>query len=96
MLEGSAARLKWIGAGTHSYQGHREKLEHDGTLAASPDGLTMRFTRNQVFTSPSAAAAIVAGRSANGRNEWVLPDSHLTYGAWQHQGVDEALKEHVT
>jgi hypothetical protein len=38
-------------------------------------------------------AYIGEGRSANGRNEWVTQDGSLTYGDWQRQGVDEALKE---
>jgi hypothetical protein len=28
------------------------------------------FTQDQVFTSPSSAAAVILGRSANGRTEW--------------------------
>jgi hypothetical protein len=93
VLADSTARLQWAGAGGHNYRGLREKLELDGTLMPSADGTTMRFTRNQVFASPSAAAAVVTGRSANGRNEWVMQDGNLTYGDWQRQGVDEALKE---
>ena len=30
----------------------------------------MIFTRDYLFSSPSAAAMIVLGRSANGRTEW--------------------------
>ena len=93
VLADSAARLKWAGAGGHNYRGLREKLERDGTLVPSLDGATMRFSRNQVFASPSAAAAVVTGRSANGRNEWVAHKGSLTYGDWQRQGVDEALEE---
>jgi Domain of unknown function (DUF4357) len=92
ILAESNARLKWTGAGGHSYRGLREILDRDGTLAPSPDGLTMRFTRNQVFASPSAAAAVVTGRSANGRNEWATAEGRLSYGDWQRQGVDEALE----
>lgn len=92
VLAGSTARLKGT-AGGHSYRGLREKLERDGTLVPSPDGATMRFSRNQVFASPSAAAAVVTGRSANGRNEWVAYKGSLTYGDWQRQGVDEAFEE---
>ncbi len=89
----STARLKWADAGGHKYRGLREKLERDGTLVPSFDGVTMRFTHSQVFASPSAAAAVVTGRSANGRNEWVMQDGSLTYGDWQRQSVDDALKE---
>ena len=37
----------------------------------------------------------MTGRSANGRNEWVIVKGRLTYGDWQRQGVDDALKEIV-
>jgi hypothetical protein len=40
----------------------------DGTIV---DGM---FTRDHTFTSPSAAASVVLGRSANGRKEWTLLD----------------------
>jgi len=93
VLVDSTARLKWTGAGGHNYRTLRAKLEQDGTLVPSLDGATMRFTHSQVFASPSAAAAIVAGRSANGRVEWVTADSRLTYGDWQRKGVEEALAE---
>jgi hypothetical protein len=89
----STARLKWVGVEGHNYRGLREKLERDGTLGPAPGDATMHFTRRQVFASPSAAAAVVTGRSANGRNEWVTADGHLTYGDWQRQGIDEAMKE---
>lgn len=93
VLVDSTARLKWAGVGGHNYRSLREKLEGDGTLVPSQDGMTMRFSHSQVFASPSAAAAVVTGRSANGRNEWVAHEGSLTYGDWQRQGVDEALKE---
>lgn len=96
VLADSTARLQWTGAGGHNYRGLREKLERDRTLVPSLDGATMRFTRSQVFASPSAAAATVTGRSANGRNEWVTADGHLTYGDWQRQGVDDVLQEVAT
>lgn len=53
----------------------------------------MRFARDQVFASPSAAAAVVEGRSANGRNEWQIPGTAISYGSWQNQGVDQAAEE---
>jgi hypothetical protein len=96
VLADSTARLTWTGARAHNYRGLRERLEHDGTLVASPDGATMRFSHSQVFASPSAAAAIVLGRSANGRNEWVTAEGRVTYGDWQRQGIDEALNEAVS
>lgn len=91
VLEGSQARREWAGVERHSYTGLRAKLEQDGTLAASPDGASMYFTRNYVFNSPSAAAAIVAGRTANGRIEWLVQGHRTTYGQWETQGIDEVM-----
>ncbi|MFI6573596.1 GIY-YIG nuclease family protein [Nocardia fluminea] len=91
VIEGSRARLAWIGDESHSYVGLREKLEHDGTLV--PDGPAMRFTRNHVFASPSAAAAIVVGRAANGRKDWRVKGSQTSYGQWETEGVEEAMKQ---
>lgn len=96
VLEGSGARLKWTGAERHSYTGLRGKLEQDGTLVPTPDGFAMQFTRNHVFASPSAAAAIVAGRSANGRFEWMVQGTRTTYGQWEAEGVDEAMQQEVS
>lgn len=92
VIEGSTARLKWVGAAGHSYRDLREKLERDGTLALAPNGLTMRFTHNQVFASPSAAGAMITGRSSNGRKEWLTSEGQLTYGDWQQQKIEDALK----
>jgi hypothetical protein len=58
-------------------------MEHDGTLALLADGSAMDFTRDQVFASPSAAAACVLGRTSNGRTEWRVDNSSLTFGEWQ-------------
>lgn len=91
VLEGSSARLAWTGVEGHSYTGLRSKLEQDGTLVPTPDGSAMRFSRDHVFASPSAAAAIVAGRSANGRTEWVVQGGRRTYGQWETEGVEEAM-----
>lgn len=95
VLEGSVARLKWSGSVGHSYTSLRAKLEHDGTLVQCPDGASMQFTRNHVFASPSAAAAVVAGRSANGRTEWLVEGTRTTYGQWETEGIDEAMTKDV-
>lgn len=46
----------------------RQELIANGVLAMA-DGL-YRFTQDYSFSSPSTAAAVVLGRSANGRIEW--------------------------
>jgi hypothetical protein len=92
VYERSSARLEWTGV-DDGYKRLREKLEDDGTLAKSADGKSRVFTRNQVFASPSAAAAVITGRSANGRLEWKVQGSGASYGSWQSEGVDRALNE---
>lgn len=89
VIEGSHARATWVGVGNDGYKALHEKLRQDGTITPNGEG-PLRFTHDQVFASPSAAAAIVLGRSANGRIEWRTQDSGTTYGSWQSQGVDEA------
>ena len=46
----------------------RQELIGNGVLAVEGGGY--RFSQDYVFTSPSTAAAVVLGRSANGRIEW--------------------------
>ena len=89
VLEGSGARTAWTGV-EHAYKVLREKLVRDGAIVPGHDPATMRFARNQVFASPSAAAAVVVGRTANGRQDWKLKGSGLSYGDWQAQGIDQA------
>ena len=46
----------------------RQELIANGVLQRNVDHL--RFTQDYVFSSPSTAAAVILGRSANGRLEW--------------------------
>jgi hypothetical protein len=46
----------------------RDELKKRGVLV--PDGGKLRFTQSYAFNSPSLAAAVVLGRSANGRVDW--------------------------
>jgi hypothetical protein len=89
--EGSQAR-NWVGT-DHSYRRFQEKLVADGTLVPSDDVSTLVFTRAYVFASPSGAAAMVAGRTANGRTEWKVQGSGKSYADWQTEGIDSALSE---
>jgi hypothetical protein len=46
----------------------RKDLLEQGVIV--PNGTCYVFTQDQVFTSPSTAAGVVLGRTANGRIEW--------------------------
>lgn len=50
------------------YKKFRIQLLNDGVIAFQ-DGI-FRFTKDQLFTSPSQAAAIIVGYAINGRNCW--------------------------
>ncbi|MCV2362487.1 GIY-YIG nuclease family protein [Paucibacter sp. DJ1R-11] len=92
VLEGSTTRPEWEGTEVGGYKALFYELVQQGLLAPSPDGKLRYFTRSQPFRSPSAAAAVVTGRSANGRIEWVTEDGRLTYGAWAEQRVNQAAE----
>jgi hypothetical protein len=47
---------------------NRKDLQAQGVLVS--DGGHLRFTQDYTFPSPSSAACVVLGRSANGRTEW--------------------------
>lgn len=82
VLAASAAQNKWIGAGSQnsSYSALHAKLVEAGIIRLADPNAT--FSENYAFSSPSAAAAVVLGRSANGRTEWVVEGSTKTYGDW--------------
>lgn len=90
VLEGSLARGEWAGI-DGGYQVLFQQLCDDGVLADSGNNLR-RFTTDYAFSSPSAAAAVVAGRAANGRKDWKAEGSGLTYGEWQDLRVSEAAE----
>lgn len=83
VMQGSTARSAWVSASiTHnSYAAQRADLVKTGVLVQSGD--RMVFTSSYAFSSPSAAAAIVQGRPANGRIEWHVKGSAMTYHAWE-------------
>lgn len=92
VLEGSGARSTWAGV-QHVYKALHERLLQAAVLVPSHEGRTMRFAHDQVFASPSAAAAVVLGRTSNGRNDWKIPGTAMSYGTWQVRGIDSAASE---
>jgi hypothetical protein len=68
VLKGSQASASEVPS-IHAYLiGLRRDLVAQGVLV--PDGENLRFTQDYTFTSPSTAAGVILGRSANGRIEW--------------------------
>jgi hypothetical protein len=87
---GSQARLKWEGKGTEdsSYAHLHEELRSTGVLV--PDGERCVFAKSYAFRSPSAAAAVVNGRPANGTTEWKVVGTGKTYKEWEAAQLDAA------
>lgn len=88
--KGSEVRGKWAGdlqAKTHYFKLH-DDLVQSGIIQSNKQGGVM--LEDYAFSSPSAAAAVVAGRSANGRTSWVLQsDSQTTYADWESSQLQE-------
>nr|MCU0705537.1 GIY-YIG nuclease family protein [Fimbriiglobus sp.] len=68
VLKGSAAAGSEVPSTPDSIARLRHLLITDGVLIAQNGNLV--FTRDHLFPSPSAAAGVVLGRSANGWIEW--------------------------
>jgi len=90
VFKGSKARMDWEGV-EGTYTALFNELVSNGVLVATADGRHREFSRDYAFSSPSAAAAIVSGRSANGRIQWLTQAGGQTYGAWQEDRVNQAL-----
>ena len=86
VLEGSEA-LTDTGYVQHdTYGAIKRTLIADGVLVPH-NGMAgmgkLRFAKPWSFTSPSAAAAVVLDRNANGRLEWKVKGATETYHDWQ-------------
>ena len=86
---GSSGRAEWVGAEGHNagYASLHGELLSSGVLTVQ-DGRAV-FAENYAFSSPSAAAAVVLGRSANGAAEWKTVEGR-TYKDWEQGKLSEA------
>lgn len=80
-LRGTAESTKQAYAGLHA---RHQKLIADGSIVVA-DGVG-KLARDVAFSSPSLAAAVVLGRSSNGRREWLWDGG--TYQQWQDRGLN--------
>jgi hypothetical protein len=68
VLAGSIIRTEITENAHTSHAEKREALRRIGVLKKGPKGI--RFERDHLFATPSAAASLVAGNNANGWDEW--------------------------
>lgn len=79
---GSQARAAWEGQekATSAYASLHDELKRSGVLI--PHGNHCVFAENYAFSSPSAAAAVVYGRQAQGTTAWKTSIGQ-TYKDWE-------------
>lgn len=85
VLSGSVCRSELVKSAGAWVAAHRSRLLEQGVLLEEGKGL--RFTEEFAFPSPSAAAAVVLGRPANGWIEWKY-DNGKTLDEVKRQGLD--------
>ena len=86
VTEGSKARARTTPSVPRGTIALRDTLIEKGVLRRDGDFLV--FTSSYSFPSPSTAASVVIGASANGRILWKLPGGH-TYADWE-KGQDDS------
>jgi predicted GIY-YIG superfamily endonuclease len=94
LLKGSHTVAQWKQASTkdHGYAKLHRKLVADGVLQPVPGSAWLILTEDVAFSSPSAAGAVVVGRSSNGRIEWKVKGTQKTYAAWQEELIAQATQ----
>lgn len=70
VLTGSLARVRETESFAGWSRSARQKFIEDGTFEDAGNDVSYRFTKDTVFSSPSAAAATVTGRPINGWDAW--------------------------
>lgn len=86
---GSTARTDWEGTDEHPYRRLHAELVSSSVLL--PDGPHRRFATSYAFKSPSAAAAVIFGRAANGQMEWKLKGGGMPYKEWEARQVASGI-----
>lgn len=83
VLKNSNARAQTVPSFV-TYKQLRERLIAERKLVPASNSDLLSFSDDTPFDSPSAAAAIVAGRNENGRIRWRIVGSGQTYSDWQN------------
>lgn len=88
VMKGSRARKTEKQSLGDTYVDMRTEFLRDGRLIAHSDGVSLEFTADVPFKSPSAAANVVTGTSVNGRDFWKVQGSSQTYNQWDQNRVN--------
>ncbi len=71
----------------------RADLLRSGVLLR--EGITLRFTQDYTFNSPSLASSVVLGRSSNGRTDWRDPSGRTLKEIQQAQAEPDTTEPHT-
>jgi len=84
--EGSTARKKYVGSNVESTYGRLfyELVKQEVMILRENN---MVFSRSYAFTSTSAAASVVAGRSMPGPSKWLVEGTVKTYGEFERENL---------
>jgi len=85
VLAGSQVR-KLVSTPTHHYMKNLRPQLFDNHII---DAETYVFNQDYLFSSPSAAGAVILGRACNGPKDWKQVGTHMTYGQWLESQVDQ-------
>lgn len=92
VLSGSQIIKEWVGKRIYHVNLQKKHAELLGSeIVEIKEGHGV-FVQNYAFSSLSAAAAVILGRSANGRLEWRLQNTGQTYAEWEDQQLSEAVE----
>jgi hypothetical protein len=89
VFAGSTARRAASSTFPAGYAALRDKLVARAQLAQGDTPELWTFGSDVIFSSPSAAASIVSGRSASGPLEWKIQPQGLSYRDWRASRIDE-------
>ncbi len=83
VCKGSTARAAEYSSLRDGYRKTRRTLESRGILLRDDRQGLLVFTQDVPFNSPSDAAAIIGTTSLNGRKEWKVLGTGMTYAEWE-------------
>src|SRR3569623_1248927 len=96
VLAGSTARRGGSETFPAGYRALRDKLLAADQMTEDSSPQLSRFVTDVIFSSASAAASIVAARSAGGPLEWRLEGTGQTYRDWRAARLDLSPALHPT
>lgn len=89
ILKGSKIKKEIKSSLGATYRAMRDQFIKDGTLVETPDGVSLQLTVDVSISSPSGAASITRGISANGREFWKVQETGQTYNQWDQERISK-------